>query len=487
MTCAQARRLLGAYRRDDWSPAELAALGQHLRTCAECRQREASYRRVGESIRQLPSITPPPAFRESVFAAIRAEQRRLKPSIERIANEETSPSIPVIRSAPITRLPQRRRLTGGVRAALAIAAVLALALAATQVLSLTGLNSLVAGNLGAAHPLGSQSSANVTVARYTPDAHYQQVTAALASGGWLVYTAIDASGGAMLFAQNRHERGARPLLNAPERARITLHALTGNWAIWSAGDRGAVWDLYASKLSNGTNAAPVALAAANEGAGAVLTDVWAHGNTVLVASVSPSVPGEMAVFDLAAAHPVGRVLARASAAGHLMADLSEDGGVYYWADVWKDGSNRWHSRPWRGDASGQNDVPLLDDDRAFDPRAASGTLAWVEVPAAATGAASGADLMHSQQAIGSLSGAVVARDLISGRQWQIGPQAQAGSLRAHGHMLLWRSGSQIHTYDLRLGRPSSVEPQVRSSDWAELSDDAITWGGKSSPIYVYDV
>src|SRR5262245_32287767 len=131
MTCAQARQLLGAYRRDDWSQSELAALGQHLITCAECRQIEASYRQVGESIRQLPSMTPPPHFRASVFAAIQAEQRRLKPAVERIASEETSPSIPVVRPTPIRRVP-RRKISAGMRAAMAIAAVLVLALAAIQ-------------------------------------------------------------------------------------------------------------------------------------------------------------------------------------------------------------------------------------------------------------------------------------------------------------------------------------------------------------------
>ncbi len=484
MTCAQARQLLGAYRRDDWSQAELAALGQHLIGCAECRQIEAAYRKVGESIRQLPSITPPPRFRESVFAAIRAEQGRLKPSIERIANEETSPSIPVVRPTPIRHMPSRKMSTG-MRAAMAIAAVLVLALVAVQFTPLSGLYSSVASNLGAAHSGGSQSSAGPIVASYMPDAHYQQVTAALATGGWLTYTALDASGSAMLFAQNRRGRTARPMLPAPEQTRITLRALTDNWVVWNTGDGKASWTLYASKLSDTGSLTPITLAASSD-TSAVLTDVWAHGNTVLVASMNLSEEGELAAFDLGEAHPAGHVVARASAAGHLMVDLSSDGGAYFWADVWKDGTGHWHSTPWRGDASGQNDRPMLDDDRAFDPQAGAGTLAWVEVPESETSA--NADLLQSEQVIGAFTGAVVARDLRSGRQWQIGQDALAGSLRARGRILLWRSGSQTHTYDLRLGKPSSVDAQVSASNWAELSENTITWGGgASSPIYVYDV
>ncbi|HEV8193412.1 MAG TPA: hypothetical protein VGP82_18270, partial [Ktedonobacterales bacterium] len=328
MTCRQARQLLGAYRRDDWSQAELAALGQHLISCAECRQIEASYRRVGESIRQLPSITPPPQFRDAVFAAIRAERGRLKPSIVRIANEETSPSIPAVRPTPIRRV-QRRQLSGAMRAAMAIAAVLVLSLAAIQFTPLSGVYSQIASNLGAAHSVGQHTSAGPTIAHYTPDAHYQQVTAALASGAWLAYTALDASGGAMLFAQNRRGPTAKPLLSTPVQTPITLRALTADWVIWSTGDGRSAWTLFASKLADSVGAVPITLAAANAGAGAVLTDVWAHGNTVLVASASPSTAGELAIFDLGEVRPAGRVMARASAAGHLMTDLSSDGGAYY--------------------------------------------------------------------------------------------------------------------------------------------------------------
>jgi hypothetical protein len=483
MTCEQARKLLGAYRRDDWSQAELAALGQHLTACAECRQIEASYRRVGESIRQLPSITPPPQFRDSVFAAIRAEERRLKPSVARITSEDTAPSIPVVLPTPIRRAP-RRQLSGGMRAAMAIAAVLVLALAAIQLTPLSGVYSQIASNLGAAHSVGGNTSAGPTIARYMPDAHYQQVTSALASGAWLAYTALDATGSAMLFSQSRRSRAAQPLLSAPTQTPITLRALTANWVIWNTGDGRSTWTLFASKLSERAGTPPITLAAAN--AGTALTDIWAHDNTVLVASVSSAMIGELDLFDLGQAHPADHLLARAHAAGHLMADLSSDGGTYYWADVWKDSTGHWHSMPWRSDADGQNDQPMLNDDRAFDPQVGSGTLAWVEVPASGTGAV--ADLSQSEQVIGAFSGAVMARDLSSGRQWQVGQQALAGSLRAHGRMLMWRSGSQAHTYDLRLGKPSSVDSQVSTSNWAALSEDTITWGGgKFSPIYVYDV
>ena len=124
MTCHQARQQLAAYRRDDWTAAELRQLAEHLENCAACRQVEAMYRRVGESIRQLPSIIPDAAFRESVFAAIAAERQKLGPAAMLASRAETQPALPVVR-APITPL-RRRTPTPVMRAAVAIAAASAI-------------------------------------------------------------------------------------------------------------------------------------------------------------------------------------------------------------------------------------------------------------------------------------------------------------------------------------------------------------------------
>lgn len=133
MTCHQARQQLAAYRRDDWSVAEMRTLADHLAGCVECRQAEAVYRRVGESIRLLPSLTPDVAFRERVFAAIEVEKSRMGPAALRASRAETEPSLPVVRAPVAGITPMRRRAPSPVaRAALAIAAVLALALFALQ-------------------------------------------------------------------------------------------------------------------------------------------------------------------------------------------------------------------------------------------------------------------------------------------------------------------------------------------------------------------
>ncbi|HEX8996334.1 MAG TPA: zf-HC2 domain-containing protein [Ktedonobacterales bacterium] len=146
MTCHQARQQLAAYRRDDWTASEMRALAEHLAGCASCRQVEATYRRVGESLRLLPTITPDAAFRESVFAAIAAEQQKLGPAAMRASRAETEPSLPVVR-APVTQIRDRRTPRPVARAAVAVAAALAIGLFATQFIPSMGMGGAAASFL----------------------------------------------------------------------------------------------------------------------------------------------------------------------------------------------------------------------------------------------------------------------------------------------------------------------------------------------------
>ncbi|HET9109511.1 MAG TPA: zf-HC2 domain-containing protein [Ktedonobacterales bacterium] len=160
MTCHHARQQLAAYRRDDWTAAEMRALADHLADCDSCRQTEAVYRRVGESLRLLPTIMPDASFRESVFAAIAKEQRRVGPAAMLASRAETQPSLPVVRAPIALVTPIRRRTapTPVMRAAVAIAAVLALALFATQYLPNLGTSGFAANFFRGAAGLGAPSA-----------------------------------------------------------------------------------------------------------------------------------------------------------------------------------------------------------------------------------------------------------------------------------------------------------------------------------------
>lgn len=112
---------------------------------------------MGERIRRLPSITPPADFRERVFAAIQAEERRVSPAVVALSRAVTDPSLPVVRA--VSARPRRRELRVGPRAALAAAALIGLTLAAAQFLpgrgSLGGIAdslSKIAGNSSTATP-----------------------------------------------------------------------------------------------------------------------------------------------------------------------------------------------------------------------------------------------------------------------------------------------------------------------------------------------
>lgn len=107
----------------------MPALREHLTACAACRRVEADYRGVGERIRRLPSITPPADFRERVFAAIQADERRVSPAAIALSRAVTDPSLPVVRA--MSARPRRRELHVGPRAALAAAALIGLTLAAS--------------------------------------------------------------------------------------------------------------------------------------------------------------------------------------------------------------------------------------------------------------------------------------------------------------------------------------------------------------------
>ncbi len=160
MTCHHARQQLAAYRRDDWTAAEMRALADHLADCEPCRQTEATYRRVGESLRLLPTIMPDASFRESVFAAIEREQRRVGPAAMLASRAETQPSLPVVRApiAPVTPIRRRPAPSPVMRAAVAIAAVLALALFATQFLPSLGTSGFAANIFRGAASLGAPSA-----------------------------------------------------------------------------------------------------------------------------------------------------------------------------------------------------------------------------------------------------------------------------------------------------------------------------------------
>jgi negative regulator of sigma E activity len=486
------RLQLAAYRRDDWSTGDLTRLADHLASCADCRRLEASYRAAGEKLRQLPSITPPPDFRDRVFAAIRADQQRISPEIARASREATNPALPVVRPTPIAR---RRRLVVNPRAVLAIAAVVLLTLATARILPAAGLATLgrTATSLTTLRLAGP---VRPHVTTYALDSRYTIASSAMATGTWLVYSGTDAAHGSMLFAENRRTRASGPLLAVPSLLPITVRALSDRWAVWTAGAGAASagWSLHASALpASGTpGTSPLMLlASANavDPAPVTLGGVWAGGDTVLVAGATASGYGVLLRYDLSRGAPLATTLVRTAAAGHVLTDPSSDGNATYWADVWYDGSVL-HSTIWWL-ANGGRPQPISGDDAAFHPTASDGTLVWVDVAPTALGrvipVSGEAPADADEELVNSLNGGLQARNLASGRQWQISPRADVSGVQRGGLLLVWHSDSQTHVYDLRAQAPAEVDPQVRTATLAAATSSAVVWElATAAPLSVYD-
>jgi hypothetical protein len=478
--------MLAAYRRDDWPTADLAAFSRHLASCADCRRAEVDYRRTGEMIRHLPSITPPPEFREAVFAAIRAEERRLAPEVARLSRAATNPELPVIR--PASRPPRPVRVRLAPRVAL-VAAALLLSLVTAKVLPMLDPSMLDR----AATRLASGPAP--TVARYPVDARYSVVTGAVATGAWLVYSAADASRGAMLFARDRHSGRVAQLLATPSRDPLAVRAVTDRWAIWSVGSgmSSARWSLRAAALteSSGADASLTLVDGAARGADTPVTlgGVWAEGDTALVAGATAAGRGVLLRVDLAGGRPAARVIARSSAPGHLFTDPSAAGSSAYWADVWYDRASGLHSAIWRDDDAGQR-AEVSQDDASFHPQIAGTALVWVDVSQRAlANMAAGTD--HSPDGdellMGQLNGALEARDLISGQQWEVSPRADVDGVQAQGNLLVWHSDARTHAYDLAARRSLAVDGQLGAAVLAGCSATSLVWmPSDAATLDVYD-
>jgi hypothetical protein len=528
--------LLAAYRRDDWSPAELAALGQHLAGCADCRRAEAVFRQVGEGVRQLPSITPPASLRANVWAAIQADQtqratsaelgaernaervatldaeRRATASPERapavvrhdaalvaLTTGDTQPGLPALRRTDRARIVDGRGpLVFGARTAIAVAAVLVLSLVAARLVPLMGRQaSGAAAAIATALPFALPGGAVPRVDHYAVNASSGRVTQAMASDAWLAYVTADASGHSMLFAEDRASHRAIALLPSAAAGAITLRAVSDRWVVWLAGDgvASSPWTLWAAALPAdrrvGVAGQPVALLGASAAASTapgVLGGVSLSGDTVLAAASTPGGAATITRLDLSitGAAPVARVVARAQATGHLLTNPSLTAGYYYWAEVWYDTATGLHSRIWRADSAGRvREVTTPRD--AYAPHMADHSLVWVQPTSTIAADLQAAANQLDGTVLGQVSGDIHVRNLTSGHDTDVAAASTAGSVEAAGSLILWRAGGHVQTYDLDRGGPSLVEGQVGSASYAAANATSLAWGARgSNVISVYD-
>lgn len=433
-----------------------------------------------------------------MFAAIRAEERQVAPEVARLSRAATNPELPVVRPGVRLVRPQPvRRVAVSPRAGLAAAAVLVVGVLTASILPhITGASfASTAASLNSGTPL-SLTQSHVT--GYPLAGSYAFAGSAAASAGWLVYTAVDPASGTMLFAENRQSKQNIPLLGATSHAPLAVRAITNRWAIWTAGagTSDAPWTLSASLLpADGSASVPITLVnSATRGVDTPVTlgGVWAQGDTVLVAAATAGGSGVLLRIDLSSGTPATSVVARSAQPGHLLADPSADGSSFYWSDVWLDAATGLHSTIWRGDAAG-NDAQVSTDEASFHPAATSGTLVWVQVapdalahvasqaPATATQTDADADMLST------LHGALEARNMATGSQWQISSSTDVVNVSAGGSLVLWHSDAQTHAYNLRTKTAAVVDSQLHGATFAGVDNGEIVWAQAStSSLYVAD-
>lgn len=474
--------LLSAYRRDEWSASDLSLLSAHLDACAACRQLEATYRVAGERVRQLPSIRPPEGFRDSVFAAIRAEgytpsEKVSRASIE-AAEADTSPSLPVVRVTPqaapdelsLRRARKRGMGSTPVRVGAAVVAAAAvLSFAATRVLP--GNGPLFSGNatsLGAISRPSSTVPAGVRVNTYAAVPAGGRLTAALVSPQWLVYS--ETTNGGELVAVNRATHANRMLMVAAGSDAPVLRAVAGSWAVWTMGNTSSAsgWTLQAQQL--GTIAAPRTLlraGATDASALQSITGIAAAGTTLVVSGESTHGTGLLLRYDLTSAKPQAEVVRQTSSSGDMLSDPALDGTTIYWAEATRQGGTV-TSSIWRATASGTAEQVRSN---ATHPLVSGVHLLWVT-----TSGVAGGDVQTTGSALPAVHGKLQALNTQTGSTQTLAPSVKASTVQTSGRFVVWQAADGEHVLDMENGRASSMQPQLQHATFTDANSGALTWG-----------
>ena len=393
--------LLAAHRdlnNDDVVPAELDA---HLEQCASCRQVLANYSLIGEQVRSLPALEPPPDMYSKLMQALAVEHSQfiqrsasvqlpppefLKPYMREHAqsSSKTDP-LAAFSSADTGPLPvikavhkKRRHSSLGQFAAIGIAAVFFMAL------MMGGITSL----LLAAHDHGVTSDqqvaiirpTNVAEASYTTSTLYNNVVSAVADRTSIYYTAYGDSSntGWMLEQLDRATKISTPLLAQASTSPLIVLGSANGWLVWLQFDESKfsklgvipnhtshsltrTWSLrYLSlvpeqvKDSSVPNQ-PVTLhsGAFDQNATASwihtpIQGIWFIQNTLLVAMVDENGVSHLVRYPLGKNNDFKATEIAKTNAEHIITSptANSDGSQIYWAEEWRSDDANLHSNIW---------------------------------------------------------------------------------------------------------------------------------------------
>jgi len=397
VNCIQAQALLAAYRELRESKADMTELEVHLEECASCRQALANYSLIGEQLRSLPAIAPPPDAHAKLMNALAAEHIRymqqstpgtystpefLKPYVEEQTQHQrtTDPLVAFSTAktgplAPIQTPHKRHR-----RRYVSQFAVIGMAAAFLMVLMMSGITTLLVLSNG-----NPQKAVNVTTSSsfvqptsvqgipYTTITPYQHIVSAVADRTDIYYTAYGdrANDGWMLEQLDRKTRVSIPLLATASTSPLILLGSSDNWLVWLQFDPPKpannhrnlsnhepllltrTWSLhYLPLLAPGK---PLTLTSGTfnqstspSWANTPVQGIWFMQNTLLVAAIDANGTSHLSSYQL---DSVGRAtpteIATASP-DHVFTSptATSDGAEIYWSDEWRSDDGLLHSNIW---------------------------------------------------------------------------------------------------------------------------------------------
>ena len=521
MTCKQAKQLLAAYRQDDSSLDEHAGLQAHLLGCADCRARDAEFRRFGDALHTLPQLAPPPDFYARVMAAVRTDEAKVAEQAR--AAEKKPVTVVVPGMTTITHFPtlrravtERRLRLAPMRPSMTPAATFALrysvALAAVFLVFSFGLSFVLLQFFsGSFNNLRSSVGPTLPLTSvYSPDPSYPLVADATASadGQYIIYAAHNASGKWMLEELNRRTHLSAPLLPAPVSTALSLDGWARGWVLWMQGSPGAKtgWELHATEISPALpGAGPTLLLLRSgqdgpDGKVVALHGLHASGLTVLLAEELADGRGQLVSLDLTYGATAARSVLATTDPNTLIMDPTSDGTVDYWAETWTDVDGTLYSNIWRLQPGGFP-VEVTTNASSFSPMIVAGKLVWLEEPLSQNGAFLAGHAPPSPTPIpvstlapggGSTSTAPVAGILWSEDLQDANSQADLGASprtaisdpnrlvllpQAGATFVVWQnSGGDVYLYDLaHPGQSQYLNSSITNPLVLAVSPTAVLW------------